>query len=107
MFHFQACSEYYEFAQVHGKRWQRVLQFEHDQRLKLEEMVEQLAKDQVSLENKARKSLQNVKKDNPGNTPAEAPWGFLVRFLATSNLIRGEPVDQVLRLGDCVGGVSL
>ncbi|XP_071110737.1 oxysterol-binding protein 1-like isoform X2 [Haliotis cracherodii] len=66
-----ACSEYYEFAQVHGKRWQRVLQFEHDQRLKLEEMVEQLAKDQVSLENKARKSLQNVKKDNPGSNPSD------------------------------------
>ncbi|XP_067650187.1 oxysterol-binding protein 1-like isoform X1 [Haliotis asinina] len=66
-----ACSEYYEFAQVHGKRWQRVLQFEHDQRLKLEEMVEQLAKDQVSLENKARKSLQNVKKENPGSNPSD------------------------------------
>ncbi|XP_041350213.1 oxysterol-binding protein 1-like isoform X2 [Gigantopelta aegis] len=62
-----ACAEYKDFTQTHGKRWQKVLQFEHDQRMKLEEMVEQLAKDQASLENKARKSLHNTKPDKSGS----------------------------------------
>ncbi|KAK3599071.1 hypothetical protein CHS0354_024397 [Potamilus streckersoni] len=52
-----ACSEYLDLAQTQGRRWQKMLQHEHEQRLKLEEMLEQLAKDQVSLEIKARKSL--------------------------------------------------
>ena len=34
-----------------------MLQYEHEQRLRLEEMVEQLAKQHSSLEKQARKSL--------------------------------------------------
>lgn len=37
------------------KRLQKIVDFEHEQRLKLEEMVEQLAKEQVSLETQAKK----------------------------------------------------
>ena len=37
----------------------RVLQYEHDQRLRLEEMVETLAKQHSSLERQARKNLPN------------------------------------------------
>ncbi|ESO97862.1 hypothetical protein LOTGIDRAFT_209029 [Lottia gigantea] len=67
-----ACSEFYDLAQTNGRRWQRMLQHEHDQRLKLEEMVEQLAKDQVSLENKARKSLHGGNNNhNSGSNPSD------------------------------------
>ena len=45
-------------TQQSGKRWQKLLQNEHDQRMRLEEMVEQLAKQHSSLEKRARKSLQ-------------------------------------------------
>ncbi|CAE1277747.1 OSBP [Acanthosepion pharaonis] len=55
-----ACSQYLKLAQNLGKRWQKLLQNEHEQRLKLEEMVEQLAKQQASLEKQARKSLHAV-----------------------------------------------
>ncbi|XP_050409853.1 oxysterol-binding protein 1 isoform X2 [Patella vulgata] len=65
-----ACSEFYELAEVNGRRWQKMLQHEHDQRLKLEEMVEQLAKDQASLENKARKSFHQPTQ-NPGSNPSD------------------------------------
>ena len=33
------------------------MEFEHEKRFKLEEMVEQLAKDQVSLESQAKRSM--------------------------------------------------
>ncbi|KAL8615762.1 hypothetical protein ACOMHN_040257 [Nucella lapillus] len=54
-----ACSEFHEIAAVQGKRWQKLLTHEHEQRLKLEDMVEQLAKDQISLEKKARMTVKH------------------------------------------------
>ena len=54
---FQACHDYVELAQSQGKRWQKMLQYEHEQRLRLEEMVEQLAKQHSSLEKQARKTF--------------------------------------------------
>ncbi len=54
----QACHDYLDLSQSQGKRWQKMLQHEHEQRLRLEEMVEQLAKQHSSLEKQARKTLQ-------------------------------------------------
>ena len=56
----QACRDYVDLAQSQGKRWQKLLQYEHEQRLRLEEMVEQLAKQHSALENRARRSMANV-----------------------------------------------
>ena len=50
--------DYLELTQSSGKRWHKLLQNEHEQRMRLEEMVEQLAKQHSSLEKRARKSLQ-------------------------------------------------
>ncbi|XP_023930845.1 oxysterol-binding protein 1 isoform X2 [Lingula anatina] len=52
-----ACSDFLDLAQTQGKRWQRLLQHEHEQRVRLEDMVEQIAKQQQNLEKQARKSL--------------------------------------------------
>src|SRR5205814_546761 len=49
----KAGSEYLSMATVHGKRWQKLLQHEHDARLRLEEMIEQLAKQHSHLEQRA------------------------------------------------------
>lgn len=57
IFALQACSDYLDLAQAQGRRWQRMLHSEHEQRMKLEEMVEHLAKQQASFENKVRKSI--------------------------------------------------
>jgi len=60
----QACTEYLEAAQGQVKRLQKIVQFEHEQRVKMEEMVEQLAKDQVSLETQAKRSMKSKTADN-------------------------------------------
>ncbi|XP_021344326.1 oxysterol-binding protein 1-like, partial [Mizuhopecten yessoensis] len=59
-----ACSEYLESAQGQVKRLQKIVHFEQEQRMKLEEMVEQLAKDQVSLETQAKRSMHANASDN-------------------------------------------
>ncbi|BFZ04680.1 hypothetical protein BsWGS_07718 [Bradybaena similaris] len=55
-----ACNEFHELSQTQGRRWQKMIQHEHEQRLKLEEMVEHLAKNVVSLEKKARMSISGL-----------------------------------------------
>ncbi|XP_014662052.1 PREDICTED: oxysterol-binding protein 1-like isoform X2 [Priapulus caudatus] len=55
-----ACSDYLSHAQSQGRRWQRALLHEHEQRLRLEEMVEQLAKQHSHLEMEARKESKTV-----------------------------------------------
>lgn len=62
-----ASSEYLTLAQTHGKKWQKLLVHEHETRLKLEEMVEQLAKQHSHLE--ARASIvQNSSSANPSSS---------------------------------------
>ena len=53
----QACSEFLELAQTDGKRWHKMLQHEYEQKLKLQEALEQLAKDQNTLERQAKKCM--------------------------------------------------
>jgi hypothetical protein len=64
----QACHDYLELAQTQGKRWQKLLQSEHEQKLRLEEMVEQLAKQHQSMEKQARKSLAHANHSTPGDS---------------------------------------
>lgn len=46
----QACRDFLALAQAHSKRWQKALQAERDQRVRLEETLEQLAKQHNHLE---------------------------------------------------------
>merc|ERR550519_2537176 len=50
-----ASSEFLELTQTQGKKWQRLLSHEREQRLRLEEMVEQLARQHSHLENQVTK----------------------------------------------------
>ncbi|XP_068445425.1 oxysterol-binding protein 1-like isoform X2 [Clinocottus analis] len=45
-----ACRDFLSLAQNHGKRWQKAFQVERDQRIRLEETLEQLAKQHNHLE---------------------------------------------------------
>ncbi|KAM9621878.1 oxysterol-binding protein 2 isoform 2-T2 [Trichechus inunguis] len=45
-----ACRDFLELAETHSRKWQRALQYEHEQRIHLEETIEQLAKQHNSLE---------------------------------------------------------
>lgn len=47
---FQACRDFLALAQAHSKRWQKALQAEREQRVRLEETLEQLAKQHNHLE---------------------------------------------------------
>ncbi|XP_063695797.1 oxysterol-binding protein 1 isoform X2 [Culicoides brevitarsis] len=50
-----ACTDYLQTAQTQGHRWTKMLQHERDQRLHLEEMVEQLARQHSHLEQAAHR----------------------------------------------------
>ena len=68
----QACRDFLGLAQTHSKRWQKALQAERDQRVRLEETLEQLAKQHNHLERAFRgatvlpSSLSNSAMDNKG-----------------------------------------
>jgi len=59
-----ASAEYLTLAQTHGKKWQKLLQHEHESRLRLEELVEQLAKQHSHLEQRAIKQVANANSPN-------------------------------------------
>ncbi len=51
----EASNEFVTMAQTYGRRWQRLLQHEHRQRVQLQEQMEQLARQHSLLENAATK----------------------------------------------------
>ncbi|KAJ3615025.1 hypothetical protein NHX12_018593 [Muraenolepis orangiensis] len=69
-----ACRDFLGLAQTHSKRWQKALQVERDQRVRLEETLEQLAKQHNHLERAFRGatvgplSLSNPAMDNKGSS---------------------------------------
>ncbi|XP_065322935.1 oxysterol-binding protein 1-like isoform X2 [Gordionus sp. m RMFG-2023] len=63
-----ACAEYLDLAQAQGKRWQRTIQHERDQKASLEEMVEQLAKQHSHLEKVAARNMVMI--SNPATNPS-------------------------------------
>ncbi|KAG8597958.1 hypothetical protein GDO81_002445 [Engystomops pustulosus] len=56
-----ACRDFLELAESHSRKWHRALQYEREQRVRLEETIEQLAKQHNSLERACRGA--------PGLTP--------------------------------------
>ncbi|KAG7236575.1 hypothetical protein INR49_000772 [Caranx melampygus] len=60
-----ACRDFLTLAQAHSKRWQKALQAEREQRVRLEETLEQLAKQHNHLERAFRGAAQaNATADN-------------------------------------------
>ncbi|KZS07572.1 Oxysterol-binding protein 1 [Daphnia magna] len=53
-----ACGEYAQLAQTQGRKWQRMLSHEHEQRRRLEDMVEQLARQHSHLEQAAQQQAR-------------------------------------------------
>lgn len=50
----QACRDFLDLAETHSRKWHRALQYEREQRIRLEETIEQLAKQHNSLERACR-----------------------------------------------------
>lgn len=59
----QACRDFLALAETHSRKWQRALQYEQEQRVHLEETIEQLAKQHNSLERAFRYSLPSRTSD--------------------------------------------
>ncbi|XP_060105819.1 oxysterol-binding protein 2 isoform X4 [Heteronotia binoei] len=77
-----ACRDFLELAETHSRKWQRALQYEREQRTRLEETIEQLAKQHNSLERACRGA--------PGltvNTVTRAPKGNVLT-------VKGEASDE-------------
>ncbi|XP_049328227.1 oxysterol-binding protein 1 isoform X4 [Astyanax mexicanus] len=72
-----ACRDFLALAQAHSKRWQKALQAERDQRVRLEETLEQLAKQHNHLERAFRgatvlpASPSNPTADSKGSGPGK------------------------------------
>uniref|UniRef100_A0A8C3L928 Oxysterol-binding protein n=1 Tax=Chrysolophus pictus TaxID=9089 RepID=A0A8C3L928_CHRPC len=49
-----ACRDFLDLAETHSRKWHRALQYEREQRIRLEETIEQLAKQHNSLERACR-----------------------------------------------------
>ncbi|XP_030647291.1 oxysterol-binding protein 2 isoform X1 [Chanos chanos] len=71
-----ACRDFLDLAESHSRRWQRVLQYEREQRTHLEETIEQLAKQHNSLERAWREApalSANVPDTPTTDTGSERP----------------------------------
>ncbi|XP_051561611.1 oxysterol-binding protein 1-like isoform X5 [Myxocyprinus asiaticus] len=72
-----ACRDFLALAQAHSKRWQKALQAEREQRVRLEETLEQLAKQHNHLERAFRgatvlpPSQSNPAIDSKGSAPVK------------------------------------
>ncbi|XP_031994321.1 oxysterol-binding protein 2 isoform X9 [Hylobates moloch] len=77
-----ACRDFLELAEIHSRKWQRALQYEQEQRVHLEETIEQLAKQHNSLERAFRSA--------PGR-PANPSKSFIEGSLLTP---KGEDSEE-------------
>nr|XP_045616537.1 oxysterol-binding protein 1-like isoform X3 [Procambarus clarkii] len=64
-----ACNDYVEVSSTAGRKWQRLLQHERDQRVRLEDMVEQLARQHSHLEQEAKEQMSQAMP--PGHSHSE------------------------------------
>ncbi|ELK31532.1 Oxysterol-binding protein 2 [Myotis davidii] len=67
-----ACRDFVALAEAHSRKWQRALQYEQEQRIHLEETIEQLAKQHNSLERAFRNSLPGRSSDPSKNFNSES-----------------------------------
>ncbi|KAG9354926.1 hypothetical protein JZ751_001639, partial [Albula glossodonta] len=71
----QACRDFLDLAETHSRRWQRALQYEREQRIHLEETIEQLAKQHNSLERAWREAPALAANTNTPAAPASEKAG--------------------------------
>jgi len=56
---FQACAEYAKAVQTQGRKWQKAILYEKEQRQRLERVVEELAKQHTKLEEAAATAVHH------------------------------------------------
>ncbi|XP_045136046.1 oxysterol-binding protein 1-like isoform X2 [Portunus trituberculatus] len=66
-----ACNDYVDVSSTAGRKWHRLLQHERDQRLRLEDMVEQLARQHSHLEQEAKEQMSQAMPPDAQGLPAK------------------------------------
>ncbi|CAK9304839.1 unnamed protein product [Gordionus sp. m RMFG-2023] len=90
-------SEYAQYVKVHNDKWRRVLQNERETRVYLEDMLQHLAKDHITLENQARK-LSTVSEFNDAFQDArDALYEDLVVYLPGKFPYKQSIMDDSMR----------
>lgn len=103
-------SEYLKLAQSYAYKWQKLLQHEHESRLRLEELVEQLAKQHSHLEQRAIKevganspSINSPNSDDEEFYDAEETTAdFIVTFPGKAHRINSMPSPVSKKVQDDV-----
>nr|XP_029492927.1 oxysterol-binding protein 2-like [Oncorhynchus nerka] len=80
-----ACRDFLDLAETHSRRWQRALQYEREQRIHLEETIEQLAKQHNSLERAWREAP---------TLSANTPSAPTTEKVGSERLQKGEASDE-------------
>merc|ERR1719209_1011358 len=88
-----------ELTQSQGRKWQRLLSHEREQRLRLEEMVEQLARQHSQLEHQCKKTT-NSNPMHPEATPPVPPTRRSAGAHSTSPLASAASQDKTLTESD-------
>uniref|UniRef100_A0A7N8XLQ7 Oxysterol-binding protein n=1 Tax=Mastacembelus armatus TaxID=205130 RepID=A0A7N8XLQ7_9TELE len=86
-----ACRDFLSLAQAHSKRWQKALQAEREQRVRLEETLEQLAKQHNHLERAFRGAAQANLNEEPLVMNQESPSQELVPLKKRRTRIPDKP----------------
>lgn len=79
----QACRDFLDLAETHSRKWQRALQYEREQRIRLEETIEQLAKQHNSLERACRgapglsSTSTGITSTAKGERRRDRDWGWV------------------------------
>uniref|UniRef100_A0A8C5E5Q3 Oxysterol-binding protein n=1 Tax=Gouania willdenowi TaxID=441366 RepID=A0A8C5E5Q3_GOUWI len=80
-----ACQDFLSLAHSHSKRWQKALQTERDQRIRLEETLEQLAKQHNNLERAFRGATVLASSCSNPNLSNKGKSGIFTISLPASN----------------------
>ncbi|XP_055511189.1 oxysterol-binding protein 2-like isoform X1 [Leucoraja erinacea] len=95
-----ACRDFLELAETHSRKWQRALQYEREQRLRLEETIEQLAKQHNSLERACRGAPALPSSSTELSNASKGSWtdSWLGKrshcLKARTRLVKGETSDE-------------
>lgn len=93
-----SCTVYLSTAQTQGHKWSKMLQHEREQRVHLEEMVEQLARQHSHLEQAAAHQGQRHKKDSLVTSPSDEEDNEFYDALEGGSIASNEDTSFILKI---------
>jgi oxysterol-binding protein 1 len=93
-----ACTDYLSTAQTQGHKWSKMLQHERDQKLHLEEMVEQLARQHSHLEQAAAHQGQRSHGNNSLQSPSDDEENEFYDAQEGASTVSSEDTSFILKI---------